>query len=235
MARNRPSGAEVYSNAGYAAQLGAFVEPLLAAGFRVVAFDAPGHGDSGGAESSLVHFADALETVVARVTEGAPLAGIIAHSFGGAAVVFALSRKDGLAATAASLAQARLVFIAAPIDIHDFACSFSAALGLGEATRGELDRIIERRLGRPLDELDALRAARGLRAPLLVIHDEEDRAVPVSAGRSLAGAWPGAGLHVTRGLGHGRILRHAGTIERAVAFAADTTGTTGTSAANVGT
>src|SRR5215468_8096629 len=35
------------------ARLHSFVEPLVAAGYRVVAFDAPGHGDTAGRTSSL--------------------------------------------------------------------------------------------------------------------------------------------------------------------------------------
>jgi pimeloyl-ACP methyl ester carboxylesterase len=170
---------------------------------------------------------------------GAPLAGVVAHSFGGASVAFALNRRhearDGERSDDAALARAhdaeltraRLVFIATPIDIHDFSAAFAALLGLGEATRRHLDAFIEARLRRPLAELDALRIAARMREPLLVIHDEQDRAVPVSAGRKLAEAWPRAELKVTSGLGHGRILRDPEIVRQAVAFI------TGTSAVSL--
>jgi pimeloyl-ACP methyl ester carboxylesterase len=209
---------------GDSAQLGAFAEPLLAAGFQVVAFDAPGHGTSSGGRSSIVAFADAFDAVVAVVTRGAPLRGVVAHSFGGASVAFALSRRQEGVADGAhddGLAGTRLVFIATPIDIHDFSRPFAAVLGLGEVTRKHLDAFIEQRLRRPLSELDALRIASGMRAPLLVIHDEDDRAVPVSAGRKLADAWPEARLRITRGLGHGRILRDPEMVRHAVEFIVD--------------
>src|SRR5262249_24545271 len=45
---------------GRATQFAAFVEPLVRAGFMPVAFDAPGHGASGGRTASLLHFARAL-------------------------------------------------------------------------------------------------------------------------------------------------------------------------------
>jgi len=57
---------------GRSDQLAAFVPPLLAAGFSVVAPDAPGHGDSTGGASSVLAFADALEAVAARVGEREP-------------------------------------------------------------------------------------------------------------------------------------------------------------------
>jgi pimeloyl-ACP methyl ester carboxylesterase len=57
-----------------------------------------------------------------------------------------------------------------------------------------------------------------MRAPLLVMHDEQDRAVPVECGAILAEAWPGAELTKTQGLGHNRILRDPKAIADAVAF-----------------
>src|ERR687889_951115 len=39
---------------GRGAQLGAFVDPLVAAGFRVVALDNPAHGESNGSRSDLI-------------------------------------------------------------------------------------------------------------------------------------------------------------------------------------
>src|ERR1043166_8169499 len=45
---------------GRGSQLGAFVEPLVAAGLSVVAFDAPGHGDSPGRRLYLADLADCV-------------------------------------------------------------------------------------------------------------------------------------------------------------------------------
>ena len=48
----------VHGWGGHAARLRRYVRPLNAAGFRVVAFDAPGHGGSGGGPVSLPEIAD---------------------------------------------------------------------------------------------------------------------------------------------------------------------------------
>ena len=50
-----------------ASHLGSFVEALLAAGYQVVAFDGPGHGDSGGHHSNVVLLGQAILQVVAAV------------------------------------------------------------------------------------------------------------------------------------------------------------------------
>ncbi len=74
---------------GRGSQLGAFVEPLVRAGLSVVAFDAPGHGDSPGRRLYLTDMADAIIDVERAV---GPLHAIVAHSFGAAAVLLAHQR-----------------------------------------------------------------------------------------------------------------------------------------------
>jgi pimeloyl-ACP methyl ester carboxylesterase len=128
---------------------------------------------------------------------------------GGAAVTFALSRAQarGRAAGEPGASEPRLVFIAPPIDLRDFVDTVSQQLGLLPPTQTRLQDLVERRIGERLEDLHALKLAGSMTQPLLVVHDEQDRAVPFVCGASLAGAWPGAELHATRGLGHSRILR----------------------------
>ena len=57
--------------------------------------------------------------------------------------------------------------------------------------------------------------------PCLILHDEEDRDVPVEAARLLAKKWTGAKLVCTRGLGHRRILRDAKCVQLAAEFIAE--------------
>jgi hypothetical protein len=51
-----------------------------------------------------------------------------------------------------------------------------------------------------------------------VFHDRDDAEVPWSDGAAIAGAWPGARLVTTDGLGHRRILRDERVVSQAVAF-----------------
>ena len=55
-----PTAILLHGWGGRSDQLAAFVPPLLAAGFSVVAPDAPGHGDSTGGTSSVLAFAAAI-------------------------------------------------------------------------------------------------------------------------------------------------------------------------------
>jgi pimeloyl-ACP methyl ester carboxylesterase len=206
---------------GRGSQLGGFVAPLVQAGFQVVAFDAPGHGGSAGTSSSLVEFASAFDAVVDAVKPFfQPLAGVIAHSMGGAAVTYALSRALSRPGSAPEPhpRSPRHVFIAPPIDVRDFVVTVVNELGLSARTQSALERALERRVGLSMADLHAVRLAPAMTAPLLVLHDEQDRAVPIQCGESLAQAWPGAELVKTSGLGHNRILRDPGAISTAVAY-----------------
>jgi pimeloyl-ACP methyl ester carboxylesterase len=212
---------------GRAAQLTPFVKPLVARGFRVVLFDAPGHGASEGSTSSLPHFADAIDHVLAQVTlPFAPAHAIVAHSMGGAATIYAMNRQLHAPSRANEralhdeLPVRRFVLLASPIDVRDFVRVFTRVIGLTQRTQDEIARRVERRFAIPLSDLYAPKLAAELRAPLLVVHDEGDREVPVAYGRLLADAWADAELLVTHGLGHVRILRDVSVVDRVVSFVA---------------
>src|SRR5882724_3750081 len=72
-----PSVLLVHGWGGRGAQLAAFVEPLVARGFSVVTFDAPGHGAS---ESGIVTIPEMVAATRAVAAARGPLAGVIAHS-----------------------------------------------------------------------------------------------------------------------------------------------------------
>src|SRR4029077_10543344 len=78
---------------GHAAQMRAFVFPLLAEGYRVIAYDQPAHGLSEGKLTGLPDFAGALAAVASHHGN---VHHVIAHSLGGVATAIALSRGMSL-------------------------------------------------------------------------------------------------------------------------------------------
>src|SRR5215218_8224700 len=191
---------------GRGSQLGAFVAPLVAAGFRVVAVDAPGHGDSPGRSSSLVAIAGALRRVGERF---GPLAGVVAHSAGTVGAVHSIS---------GGLAVDRLVCVAPGVDLEGYVLQFARIFGLSADASQSLKLRIERHVGVTMRELDPRRAAADQRIPLLVIHDRMDRETPFADGEALARSWPGARFIATEGLGHTRILWDEKVVSAATAF-----------------
>ena len=186
--------------------LGAFVEPLVASGRSVIAFDAPAHGATPGRATTIPEMAAALREV-ARFE----LDGLIAHSIGGPAVTLALL---------GGLSVRRLVFLAPASDPWLFTERFGERLSLRPDTLRRLRQRAERRAGLRYEELHVAALAPRLRVPLLVVHDRDDDEVPWSQGAAIAQAWPAARLLSTEGLGHRRILRDPVVVTRAVAFLA---------------
>ncbi|QJW38007.1 alpha/beta fold hydrolase [Cellulosimicrobium protaetiae] len=197
---------------GWRGQLGAFVEPLRGAGFRVVAFDAPSHGDSGPGllgprRSTMPELADALATVVRA--HGEP-AAVVSHSLGTATTVLAV--RDGLPAE-------RLVLVAAIADVLGELDGFADLLRLSRPTRELLQGLLSDVAGRPLAELDVRETLRTHPVPpALVVHDRADKEVPYPVGAALAAAWPEGELLTTEGLGHHRLLRDPEVVRAVVDY-----------------
>ncbi|MEO6775274.1 MAG: alpha/beta fold hydrolase [Kofleriaceae bacterium] len=193
---------------GRGSQLGAFVQPLVEAGLSVVTFDAPAHGDSPERQLYLTDHADAVADVVAAL---GPVHAIIAHSFGAAAVL--------LAHTRAGLEVPRTILISPNAILDDSVVRFAQHLGLDHADRIALEQRLAAHTGIDFDTLALDHLVAGRDSALLVVHDHDDREVPLSHGCRLAAAWPNAQLRITHELGHRRILRDPTVIAAVVSFA----------------
>jgi pimeloyl-ACP methyl ester carboxylesterase len=208
----RPVVYLVHGWGGWREQLEAFVGPLVAAGCRVVAFDAPSHGDSdpgpeGPGRSTILELADALAAVVAA---RGPAHAVIAHSLGATAAAYALDH---------GLEAGRLAFVAAMADPLPYTRAVAGRLGFGERTRSRLVARIERRVGTSMAAFSVpATAARVATRPLLLVHDRHDTETGWADSAAIARSWPGARLVSTSGLGHRRILRDPGVVAEVTGF-----------------
>ncbi|MCS0499800.1 alpha/beta fold hydrolase [Protaetiibacter mangrovi] len=190
---------------GRAAQFAPLVPTLLESGHRVLAFDAPAHGASSGGP---VDIRDWLATLAELQRIHGRFRALVGHSFGGFSSVTAV--RHGLEADA-------VVSIAGAGRPAAFLDEFSRMLRLDEPTRAELERRFLRRVGEDpatlAERYDAL--AHPLRAgvPLLVVHGDADRQLPLADSRALAAATPGSRLVVVPGAGHTRVLGAPETVE----------------------
>ncbi len=202
-----PAVALVHGWGGRGGRLAAaFVAPLVASGFSVVTFDAPGHGVSDGRLSSMPQVARALRAVA---DAAGSLYGIVAHSMGGSAS--ALAMAEGLEVE-------RAVFIAPAADPARYAEAFAKLLAVGPTALAAMRRRSEARLRFRWSDLNVPRLAATLTTPLLIVHDRDDLTVPWEEGAAIAAAWPGAELVTTTGLGHRDIVREPDVAARVVDF-----------------
>ncbi len=192
-----------WSHAGRFAPL---ASALLDAGFRGVAFDAPGHGRSTGWRASMPEFAAALRAVGDAEGE---LHGVVGHSLGGSAAIYAASH---------GLATRRIVTIAAPAELMAWAHRYRDMFSIPSRAFTRMQRNMERRLQLSWEDLDIAAHSASLGVPGLVIHDVDDPDVSWADARAIATGWDGAELVTTEGLGHRAVLRDPGVIARVVAF-----------------
>jgi pimeloyl-ACP methyl ester carboxylesterase len=191
---------------GRATQLHAFVEPLLARGFRVIGLDAPAHGRSPGVEIDVDSYAQALCEVVDAV---GPVDAVIAHSMGGASTLAALQNALELQA---------VVLVGSPSTFSWVVDSFVSLAHLPRAVSEAFLARVEARQGADVwDRLHATALAQNsVRA--LIVHDDDDHEVSVQHAETLAAEWPHAELLRTQGLGHRRVLRDPAVVEAVVTF-----------------
>jgi pimeloyl-ACP methyl ester carboxylesterase len=184
---------------------------LLESGWRVVAFDAPGHGLSAGRRSSLPETARAIRYLIdwERERRGRAPRAVIAHSFGSAAVI--LAQRDGVRIP-------RNVFLAPSIDFDSYLRRVAGALALNKAVVAAMIGRVERRLGFSWDEIRIDAIARDIAADALIVHDPEDPEVPFADAEQLAAAWSSAELVSVQRLGHRRLLHDAAVVDRIVRF-----------------
>lgn len=198
----------VHGWAGRATQFRRFVKPLIKAGYQVVGFDGPAHGQSEGKKTTIVEFEQTLHELYKVV--GVPEA-IIAHSFGGGAVLFAA--KNGLPVK-------KLINIASPTIGDEIINTYLKAIGGSEKTKVFFKAFIQKTYGEPFDTFTALEIVKHIAQPLelLLVHDEKDYEVSMEHPLALSKAYPSARLLKTSGLGHTRILKDDAVIQEIVTF-----------------
>lgn len=197
----------VHGLAGRGSQMGAFVQPLVDAGHRVVTFDALAHGEAEGKQTALPEIALMVQKVGEHL---GPLHACIAHSVGTASTTIALSR---------GMACRRVVYVSPPEDLRGYLLRLAGFVGFTTAVADRTRVRLEKRFDLPFAAARGTNLAPGFDLPALMIHDRQDIMVPIDEGLRLARAWPGAQFVQTEGLGHSRILRDGAIVRLATDFA----------------
>ena len=201
----------VYLVHGWEGNLGRmreFVEPLVSAGFRVVAFDAPGHGRSGKQLTTIKDVSAALADVVTHL---GPAHAVVAHSLGAAATALMLTEKP-------AHLPAALVFLSPMKSLREHVDIFNLAAQLPPHLADALTAQVERYAKLSAAATDFGRNVAALPAKGLLVHDEGDDIVPFAPTQRVAEAWRGAALYPTRGLGHRGVLYDEAVVERVTHF-----------------
>lgn len=180
---------------GRSTQFAHLATTLIDHGFRVTLFTAPAHGSSEDTTTDLREF---VETLHFCQKNFGPFHAAIGHSLGGIAVINAV--KEGLPVQ-------KIVTIGSPASISGVVDDFMRLLGAGAKTKKKFIQALEKRYQQPLDTYAPVQLIQEQAFPEgLVIHDEDDQDAGVHYAHELAAVWPNSKKHITKGLGHRRIL-----------------------------
>jgi Predicted hydrolases or acyltransferases (alpha/beta hydrolase superfamily) len=182
-----------------ASRFGTLVAALESADRTIVAFDAPGHGDTLGRGTTALQLARIIRRLVAR--HGGATA-IVGHSFGVLASFIAV--REGVPVD-------RIVGLAGVHDADHVVDGFARDLRLGRRAHRRFRTLIERRFfpgvpdiwRRAVAELDPV----DTRTQVLLVHDPADPYIPYSQSEEIRDAHTGpVRLLPAEGVGHTRIL-----------------------------
>ena len=194
---------------GARAQMTGFVGPLLGAGYRVVAYDQPAHGESDGRMTNLLEIAPTMDVVGQHA---GPFHAIIAHSFGTLITSYALVERD-------FPPPARLVYFGAFNQLLDSLPRFQVQAGLSDEIMDGFRAMLFENFGRGvLEAITNESLVPRIQIPALMFHDITDNVTPVEDSRAVARVWKQAQLIETEGLGHRGALQSKPIHEQVVKF-----------------
>ena len=189
----------VHGWSGRAGQMGMFGQILSKHGYTVYAFDGPGHGISPGHTTDPRRFAN---FIINTANEVGDIVGVIAHSFGAGASAFAVSM---------GLNIDKLVYMAGPYYYKTILDEFATFMQLDARVNAAFYAKMENLVGIPMDQMVVGKFLQGSHVQGLIIHDEQDDIVPITAAKLLHQDWVNSEIYITNGLGHRKIL-HDNTV-----------------------
>ena len=178
--------------------------PILRAGYHVLVYDTLGHGESDRSEyTSIRHFLEDLRAVIAfaeQLPDAQPGVVVMGHSMGGAAALLASVDAPGVRAVIAA---------AAPTDPLEITREWIDARGLPGPLLVTLMRPFWAPIvATPYPLLQPIQRIAAITVPILLIHGDADKQVPVHHAHRLAAANPAARIEVLTGADHISLPKH---------------------------
>ena len=196
----------VHGWSGRGTQLVKIADELVKTGFSTVSFDAPAHGKSSGKSTIMTEF---ITSILVLEKEFGPFDAAIGHSLGGMALLNAVKNN---------LQIKRLVIIGSGDKVPDIVDSFVAKLELQPKISNLMQNRFEKKYGVKMNAFDASFAAKEVVILTLVIHDENDNEIPLSASKNICQNLINGRLLITKGLGHRKILGDISVIKSTLQF-----------------
>ncbi|CAM3921168.1 alpha/beta fold hydrolase [Flavobacterium cucumis] len=196
----------VHGWSGRGTQLVKIADELLKMGYMTISFDAPAHGKSKGNYSIMTEF---IASILELEKQYGKFEYAIGHSLGGMSVLNAIKQN---------LQVKKAITIGAGDIIQDIIDDFIKKLELQPEYGIKLRDHFEKRFAGKMDDYSAYKAAKEIKIPVLILHDQEDDDVSVKAAHHIHEHLNGSELMITNGLGHRKILGDEMVIKRIMDF-----------------
>ncbi|HAY37891.1 MAG TPA: hypothetical protein DCY53_00265 [Desulfobacteraceae bacterium] len=180
-----------------------FFKPFIDAGYSIITYDAPAHGESDGQVTNYFELSDTVRSFF-DPSQGYNIQGIIAYSIGASAAINCIS-KDNLSVDA--------VLIAPALKLKEILFNSFNHHGVPEIVYQSLVAEMERYYGYDVHQDNPDVLAKTISTKMLIVHDKDDRTIPYKDSKILSEKTDTIFLHTTEGLGHKRILRDNAVVD----------------------
>jgi pimeloyl-ACP methyl ester carboxylesterase len=188
---------------GRGIQLHCFIEPLLRKGYSVIAYDAPGHGESQGKTSSYFEFTDTIRMLL-NSSNGHRIQGVIAHSLGASATVNSMVKENE---------ALEVVLIAPALRLAEVLCFYFDHIGVPKPLYRSLIKEYEDQFGYTMQHDNPSNLLKEINSRILIVHDKDDPTIPYFDSKELSGEFQNITLHTTERLGHKKLLTDRSVID----------------------
>ncbi|MCB1589001.1 MAG: alpha/beta fold hydrolase [Xanthomonadales bacterium] len=192
---------------GGAAQMGPLAEAIADAGFKAIAVDLHGHGQSPGRRISFSRMVEDVRTATRQLAPQA--AAWVGHSAGGMALMAARGDQDAPA----------YVTLNTPLWPYPPLRAIARRVAPSQAILDECARRFCRQFDSdaPAVQAGSLHQHRG-QGRLLVVQDQADDQVDPADAQRISATWPDAQVVTTEALGHHKVLWDAAVHQAVVGF-----------------
>jgi len=196
----------IHGWSGRGTQLVKIADSLLQNGYSTISFDAPGHGKSKGSTTLMTEF---IASILEIEKSHGPFEYAIGHSLGGMALLNSIKQN---------LSIKKAIIIGSGDIIKDILDEFVSKLKMKPKMSTNLQNHFEKKFGEPMNNYSGYVAAKSIKIPVLVIHDEDDKDVPLKAANNIYNHLENGEIYVTKGLEHRKILGDEKVISKIIEF-----------------
>jgi pimeloyl-ACP methyl ester carboxylesterase len=170
----------------------AYIDALDKEEYTIYAFDAPGHGLSGGSYLNVPFYGEIITQLIETIGD---VHAVVGHSLGGFSTLYMLHQKP-------NVRVGRAILMAPPGEANDFIQFYQNMLGLNQGTMKLINDYFTNEFSKPITWFSTTKFAGSVAIPGLIIHDKEDREAPYHYAERINNAWPQSRLITTEGFGH---------------------------------